>query len=161
MFIELVIPSNHPILCHPLQSVRRPQANRISLADCCCGSVVTLYPILCHPWTIARQGFPFLHLLSGVCSKSRLSSQWCHPPISSFVTPFSSCLQSVPASGSFLVSRLFESGGQSIRASTSASVPPMNIPGWFPLGLTGLISLQSKGLLKSLFQHHNLKASIL
>ena len=160
MFIELVIPSNHPILCHLLQSVRRPQDNRISLADCCHHSVVKLCPILCHSWTIACQGFPFLHHLSEVCSKSCLSSQWCHPTISSFVTPFSSCLQSVSASGSFPLSRLFESGGQSIKASASASVPPMNIQGWFPLGLTGLI-LQSKGLLKSLFQHHNLKASIL
>ena len=70
---------------------------------------------------------------------------WCHPTISSSVIPFSSCLQSFPASGSFQVSQLFVSGGQSIGVSTSTSVLPMNIQDWFPLGLTGLISLQSKG----------------
>ena len=72
-------------------------------------------------------------------------SQWCHPTISSSVIPFS-CLQSFPASGSFPVSRLFTLGGQSTEASASASVLPMNIQDWFPLGLTGLISLQSKRL---------------
>ena len=82
----------------------------------------------------------------GVCSNSGPSSQRCHPTILSSVIPFSSCLQSFPASGSFPMSWLFASGGQSIGASTSASVLPMNIQGWFPLGLTGLISLQTKGL---------------
>ena len=73
--------------------------------------------------------------------------QWSHPTISSFVVPFSSCLQSFPASGSFLViSQFFESGGQSFGASASASVLSMNIQDWFPLGWTGLISLLSKGL---------------
>ena len=74
------------------------------------------------------------------------SSQWCHPTIWSSVIPFSSCLQSFPASGSFQMSQFFASGSQSIGVSASASVLPMNIQGWFPLGLTGLISLQSKGL---------------
>ena len=73
-------------------------------------------------------------------------SQWCHPTISSSVIPFFSCPQSFPASWSFLVSWLFTSGGQSIGVSTSASVLPMNSQDWFPLGWTGLISLQSKGL---------------
>ena len=73
-------------------------------------------------------------------------SQWCHPTISSFVVPFSSCLQSFPASGSFLVSQLFTSGGQNICTPASATVLQMNIQGWFPLRLTGLISLLSKGL---------------
>ena len=73
-------------------------------------------------------------------------SQWCHPTISSSVIPFSSRLQSFPASGSFLVSQFFTSGGQIIRVSASASVLPMNIQDWFPLGWTGWISLQSKGL---------------
>ena len=81
--------------------------------------------------------FPYL----GVCPSSCPLNQWCHPASSS-VTPFCSCRASV----SFLMSRLFESGGQSIGSSASASVLPMNIQGWFPLGLTGLISLQSKGL---------------
>ena len=80
------------------------------------------------------------------CSNSHPLSWWCHPTSSSSVVPFSSCLQSFPASGSFLMGWLFESGGQSIGASASASVLPMNIQGWFPLGWTGLISLHSKGL---------------
>ena len=73
-------------------------------------------------------------------------SRWCHLSISSSVVPFSSCLQSFPASGSFQVSQLFASGGQSTGVSASTSVMPMNTQGWFPLGLTSLISLQSKGL---------------
>ena len=80
------------------------------------------------------------------CSNSCSLSWWYHPTISSSVVPFSSCLQSFPASGSFLMSQLFTSGGQSTGASTSASVLPMNIQDWFSLGLTGLTSLQSKGL---------------
>ena len=78
-------------------------------------------------------------------SNSCPSSQWCHPIISSSVVPFSSCLQSFPASGSFPMSQFFSSGGQSIGASASASVLPMNMQDWFPLRLSGLI-LQSKGL---------------
>ena len=70
------------------------------------------------------------------------SSQWCHPTTSSSVVPFSSCLQSFPASGSFPVSQFFASGDQSIGVSASASVLPMNIQGWFPLRMTGLLSLQ-------------------
>ena len=80
------------------------------------------------------------------CSNSCPHSQWCHPIISSSVVPISSHLQSCQASGSFPVSRFFPSGGQAIGASASASILPMNIQGWFSLGLTGLISLQSKGL---------------
>ena len=71
-------------------------------------------------------------------------SRWCHPTISSSVVPFSSCPQSFPASGSFPMSQLFTSGGQSIGVSASASVLPMNIQDWFPLGWTGWISLLSK-----------------
>ena len=80
------------------------------------------------------------------CSDSCPLSQWYHPTISSSVDPFSSCLQSFPASGSFQVSQLFTSGDQNIGVSASASGLPMNIQDWFPLGWTGLISLQSKGL---------------
>ena len=80
------------------------------------------------------------------CSNTCLSSWWCYPTFSSSVVPFFSCLQSFPESGSFLMSQLFSSGGQSIGVSGSASVLPINIQDWFPLGLTGLISLQSKGL---------------
>ena len=81
-----------------------------------------------------------------VCSNSCPSSWWCRPTISSSVVPFSSCLQSFPASGSFPVSQFFPSGGQSIGVSASASFLPMNIQDWFPLGWTGLISLQPKEL---------------
>ena len=81
-----------------------------------------------------------------VYSNSCPLCQWCHPIISSSVVPFSSCLQSFPASGSFPMSQFFTSGGQSIGVSASASVLPMNIQDWFPLGLTGWIFLQSIGL---------------
>ena len=80
------------------------------------------------------------------CSNSCPSSQWCHPTISSSVAPFSSCLQSFPASGSFPISQFFTSGGQIIQVSALASVLPMNIQNCFPLGLTSWISLQSKRL---------------
>ena len=82
----------------------------------------------------------------GVCSNSCPSNQWCHPTISCSVIPFSSYLQSFPASGSFLMSQFFTSSGQSIGVSASTSVCSMYIKDWFPLELTGLISLQSKGL---------------
>ena len=92
----------------------------------------------------ARLPWPSLSLWA--CSDSRPLSRWCHPTISSSVTPFSSYLQSFPASGSFPMSWLFTACGQSIRASASASVLSGNIQGWFPLGLTGLISLLSNRL---------------
>ena len=87
----------------------------------------------------------------GVYSNSCPLSQWCHPTISSSVIPFSSRLQSFPASGSFPVSQFFASADQSIGLSTSASVLPMNIQDWFPLGWTGWISNQSVHSLKSIF----------
>ena len=99
------------------------------------------------PWTAARQAS-----LSITNSQSLLNScplsRWCHPTISSSVVPFSSYLQSFPASGSFQMSQFFTSGGQSIAVSASASVLPMNMntQDWFPLGLTGWISLKSRGL---------------
>ena len=82
----------------------------------------------------------------GACSNSCPWSWWCHPTISSSVIPFSSCFQSFPVSGSFQVSQFFASNGQSIGASASASVLPMNIQDWSPLGWTGWISLQYRGL---------------
>ena len=82
----------------------------------------------------------------GACSNSCPPSQWCNPTIPSSVIPFSSCPQPLPASESFPMSQLFPSGGQSIGVSASASVLSMNIQDWFPLGWTGWISLQSKGL---------------
>ena len=89
---------------------------------------------------------PCPSLYPRVCSDLCPLSQWCHPTISSSVAPFSSCPRSFLASRSFPVSWLFTSESQSFGASASASVLPMNIQGWFPLGWTGLISLQSKGL---------------
>ena len=98
----------------------------------------------------------------GAYSNSCPASRWCHPTISSSVIPFSSCLQSFPASGSFQVSQFFASGGQSIGVSASASILPMNIQDRFPLGWTGWISLQSKGLSRVfILQHHGSKASVL
>ena len=107
-----------------------------------------------HTW------FPCPSPTSGARSNSCPSSWWCHPTISSSVVLFSSCLQSFPASGSFPLSQFFASGGQSMEVSASASGLPMNIQDWFLSGLTGWISLQSKGL-SSLVQHHSSKASIL
>ena len=97
------------------------------------------------PWTAAHQtALPCPSPTPRACSNSCPSSRWCHPTISSSVVHFSSCLQSFPASGSFLMSQLLTSGGQSIGAS--ASVLPMNIQTWFPLRQTALISVLSKGL---------------
>ena len=97
------------------------------------------------PWTAARQASLSINNPRAY-SNSCPSRRWYHPNISSSVVPFSSCLQSFPVSGSFQMSQFFTSGGQSIGASALASVLPMNIQDWFPLGLTGSISLQSKGL---------------
>ena len=89
--------------------------------------------------------------LPGACSNLCPSSQWCHSTISSSVIPFSSWLQSFPASGSFPMSQFFAWGGQSFGASASTSILPMNIQDWFPLGWTGWISLPSKGLSRVIF----------
>ena len=97
------------------------------------------------PWTAAHQA-SLSKPTPGAYSNSCPLSWWCHPIISSSVSPFSSCLQSFPASGSFPMSQFFTSCGQSIRVSALASVLPMNIQGWFPLGWTCWISLQSKRL---------------
>ena len=100
---------------------------------------------LCDSTDCSTPGLPVHHQLQEL-TQTRPLSQWCHPTISSSVIPFSFCLQSFPASGSFPMSQFFASGGQSIRASASTSVLPGNIQDWFPLGWTGWISLQSKGL---------------
>ena len=104
---------------------------------CCCS--VTKSCLTLRPHGLQHARLPCPSPTPGAYSNSCPLSQWCHPTISASVIPFS-----CPASGSFLVSQFFASGGQSIRAS--ASVLPMNIQGWFPLGWTGLISLLSKGL---------------
>ena len=109
-----------------------------SLLVCCC-SVTKFYPTLCNPTDCSTPGFPVLHHLP------EFAQTYVHrvgEAIPSTVTPFYFCLQSFPESESFPMSQLFPSGGQSTEASASASVLPMPIQGWFPLGLTGSISLQ-------------------
>ena len=124
-----------------------------------CRSCVFLLLLFSH-WVVSNSLWP--HGLqharlpcplpsSRACSNLCALSWWCHPNISSFVVPFSSCLQSFLVSASFPMSWLFTSSGQSIEASASVSVFPMNIQGWFPLGLTGLISLLSEGLSRVFF----------
>ena len=99
-----------------------------------------------RPHGLQHARLPCVSPTPGVYSNSCPSGRWCHPTISSSVFPFSSSLQSFQASGSFPMSQLFTSGGQSIGVSASASVLPMNTRDWSPLGWTGWISLQSKGL---------------
>ena len=119
--------------------VYRSQSPRLLLFSC---SVMS-NPLWHHGLQHAR--LPCPSPSPRACSNSCPLSRWCHPTGLSSVSSFSSCLQSFPASGSFLMSWLFTSGGQSIGVSASASELPMNIQDWFPLGLTGLI-FQSKGL---------------
>ena len=109
-----------------------------------------------RPYELQHARLPCPLLSPGVCSNSCPLSRWCYLTTSSSVVPFSSCPQSFLASGSFQMSWLFASGSHSIEAL--ASILPMNIQAWFPLGLTGWISLQSKGI-SSLLQYHSLKAS--
>ena len=112
------------------------------LIHCCSSSVVSNSLQL---YELKHTKLPCPSLSPRVCSNSCPLSQWCHPTVSSSVAPCSSCLQSFPASETFPVSWLVTSGGQNIGASASAAVLPMNNQSWFPLLLTGLISLLSKG----------------
>ena len=130
--------------CSPVSSTYSLYQNFILFFFFYCCSVTQLCLTLCNP-TDTRLPCPSPSPRAYI--NSCPSSWWCHPTISSSVVPFFSGLQSFPASGSFLVSWLFTSGSpQSIGASASASILPMNIQNWFPLGLTKLITLQSKGL---------------
>ena len=112
-----------------------------------CSSVQSLSRVWLFviPWTAAHQASLSI-TNSGAYSNSCPLSRWCHPTTSSSIVPFSSCLRSFSALGSFPMSQFFASGGQSIGVSASISVLPMNIQDWFPLGWTGWISLHSKGL---------------
>ena len=112
---------------------------------CCCCSVAVVSDSA-TPWTTAYQASLYFTISPKVCSNSCPPSWWCFLTILSFAALFSFCLRSFPASGSFPVNWLFVPDGQSIGASVSAADSPMNIQGWFPLGLTGLISLLSMGL---------------
>ena len=109
-------------------------------------SVAQSFLTLCDPMDCSMPGFPVYHQLPELSQTHVHWVRWCHPTISTSVVPFSSSLQSFPALGSFPRSQFFVSGGQSIEISALASVLPINIQDWFPLGLTGLISLQSNGL---------------
>ena len=119
----------------------------VSLTWDCCSSVTQLVvsdSLL--PRGLQHARFPCSSLSLRACSNSCPLNRWCHPTMSFSFIPFSSCLQSFPTSGSFLISQFFTSGGRSTRASASTSVLPMNIQDWFPLGLTDFISLLSKRL---------------
>ena len=147
------------------------QENKIEASVCLCVSLRRHIPSVQFSCSVMSDSLPphGLQYPRHTCpsptpraySNSCPLSQWCHLTISSSVIRFTLCFQSFPASGSFLMSQLFASGGQIIGVSASASALPMNIQDWFPLGLTHLISLQSQGTLKSLLQHHSSKASIL
>ena len=119
----------------------------LSSCLCCwCCSVAQSHSMLWDPMDCRTPGFPVLHHLTELAQTNKYPlSWWCHPSILSSVIPFS-CLQSFPASGSFLMHQLFTSGEQSIGISLSASVLLMNIQDWFPLWLTGCIPLQPKRL---------------
>ena len=121
-------------------------------------SVTQSCPTLCDPMDCSIPGFPVHHQLPERAQTH--VHQVSDPTISSSVVPFSSCLQSFPASGSFQMSQLFASGGQSIGVLASASVLPVNIQDWFHLGWTGWM-LAVQGTLKSFLQHHSSKASVL
>ena len=128
--------------CNPLTNIH------INFHLDCCSLLLSLSGMSNSLWLHGLQHarFPCPSPFPRACSNSCPWSQWCHPTISSSAIPFSSCLQSFPALGSFLMSSLFTSGGQNVGASASALVLPVNVQGQFPLGLSGLISLQSKGL---------------
>ena len=144
------------------EKIEKHLPHLLGLPDQLVSSFVQSCPTLCDPKHCSMPGFLVHYQLpSPTCSNSYSSVQWCHPTISSSVVPFSSCLQFSPESGSFPISQFLTLGGQSIGASVSASLLPMNIQDWFPLRWTGLISFVVQGTFKSLLWHHSLKASVL
>ena len=154
----------HPAWCEAhclgvqcVWSAQNKLLSTLQWGPCCCRLVAKSCPTL-WPHGLQHPRLPCPSPSPRVCSNSCPFSQWCHPTISSSVAPFSSCPQSFPASKSLPTSQLFTSGGQSIGAS--ASVLPMNIQDWFPLGIDWLDLLAVQGTLKSLLQHHSSKALI-
>ena len=131
----------------------------LGVQNCCCSVVQSCLTLQLHGLQHTR--FPCPLLSPAICSNSCPLSWWCHPTISSSVVPFSSGPQSFPASESFPMSQLFASGGQSIGASASASVLPMNIQDWLLFRIDWFDLLAVQGTLKNLLQHHNSRASIL
>ena len=139
-FLPFLPPSLHPFFLSfskSLSSSCKSQVNPQKMVLFSCSAVSNSL----QPYGLQHTRPPCPSLSPGACSNSCPLSRSCHPTISSSVVPFSSCLPFFTASGSFPVSRLFASGGHRIRDSVPASVLPMNIQGWFPLGWTGLISL--------------------
>ena len=120
-----------------------PSLYSINMSSVQFSSVAQSCPTLCNPMNCSTPGLPVHHQLPEF-TQTRPSSRWCHPAISSSVVPFSSCPQSLPASGSFPMSQLFTRGGQSTGVSASVSVLPKNTQDWSPLGWTGWISLLAK-----------------
>ena len=141
----------HTIKYYLIQTVKSTKVEKELENDCIPDSWINQFSRLVmsdslQPHGLQHDRSPHLSSTPRVCSNSYPLSWWCHPTISSSVIPFSSCPQSFPASGSFPMSQLFTSGGQSIGVSASTSVLQMNTREWSPLGWTGWISLQSKGL---------------
>ena len=136
---------------------------RLDSSICCCCPVPKSCPALYNSIACSTPHFPVLHFLLAFAQNSCPLSHWCYLTISPSIARFFPWPPSFQASGIFPGIRLFTSGGQSIRASASASVLIMNIRGWFPLGLTGLISLQSKRLSRvfSTPQFKSIKSSML
>ena len=141
-FSFLILPVKQPSSLSSLQFITLINSDKHRSVQLSCSVV----PDSLQPCGLQHTRLPCPSSTPGACSNSCPLSWWCHPTISSSVIPFSSCLQSFPAAASFLMSQFFTSGGQSIGISASASVLPVNFQDWFPLELTGWISLQSKWL---------------
>ena len=154
--VSVVITKSHLSLKHNLGADTETKGRASPRVNSSVQSLIQVR-LLATPWTVAHQASLSI---PRAYSNSYPLSWWCHPTISSFVIPFSSCVQSFPASWSFSVSQLFTSGSQSIGVSASASGLPMNIQDWFPLELTDWISLQSKGLSR-IFSNTTFQTSIL
>ena len=147
-----------------LRKVQKACKWRICLSNIAFSPSVQLFShVCCKEWPHGLQHARLFcpSLTPRAFSNSCPSSRWCHPTVSCSVISFSSCLHSFPASGSFPMSSFIASDGQSIVASATASVLPMNIKDWLPLGLTGFDLLAVQGTPESLLQHHSLKALIL
>ena len=141
----MCVPSNNPLVTSFYWFIwsAEPLLSSISFCCCyCCSFAKSFMSDNLWPHEPQHTRLPCPSPSPWISSDLCLLSQWCHPAVSSSVSRFSSCCQLFPASESFPVSQLFTSGGQSIGASVSASVLPVNIQGWFPLGWTSLISLR-------------------
>ena len=135
-----IIVTSLPTWQTPLSLIKNKKKYTLHLQSSSSVQLLSYVQVFVTPWTAAHQSS--LSITNSQSLLKHMSIQPSHP----LVTPFSSCLQSFPASGTLQMSQFFASGGQSIGVSASASVLPMNVQDWFPLGWTGWISLQSKGL---------------